>query len=158
MTSTRRDFLSRLVALFGGAIGSVLGGLGLLTFVSPAFGRRESGWVRVGEVNPDQIEKPRSVLVSFRRKDGWFSGSGQAVVHLVRNASGEFAALSSTCTHLGCSVRWDARADRFLCPCHGGEYDSTGRVIAGPPPLPLLALETRFEDGVLFIRGDGIGA
>jgi cytochrome b6-f complex iron-sulfur subunit len=36
------------------------------------------------------------------------------------------------CTHLGCTVEWKTELKRFVCPCHGSEYDSLGRVEKGP--------------------------
>ena len=43
-----------------------------------------------------------------------------------------FYAISSTCTHLGCTV---ARSkDGFACPCHGSRFDSKGNVIGGAGP------------------------
>jgi cytochrome b6-f complex iron-sulfur subunit len=45
------------------------------------------------------------------------------------------AAISTTCTHLGCTV---AIADTgFSCPCHGSRYDQDGTVTGGPAPKPL---------------------
>jgi ubiquinol-cytochrome c reductase iron-sulfur subunit len=44
------------------------------------------------------------------------------------------------CTHLGCIPGWqpdkipDFDQPGFYCPCHGGQYDSLGRRLAGPPP------------------------
>ena len=46
-------------------------------------------------------------------------------------------ALSMVCTHLGCTVTWDANKREFHCPCHDGKFDEFGEAIAGPPPLPL---------------------
>jgi Rieske Fe-S protein len=155
---SRRSFLARLAAICGGAIAFVTGGLALTTFVSPVFGRKTAGWVRVGEIDPDSERFPRTVAVSFRRNDGWLTGSARAVVHLTKDDNGDFTALSSICTHLGCGVGWDDKTERFLCPCHGGAYDRTGAVVAGPPPRPLAKLETRFEDGILFVRGEDLGA
>ena len=60
-------------------------------------------------------------------------------------------ALSSQCTHLGCSVVWDSNAREFTCPCHGGRYDSLGRPIAGPPPSPLETLPVRVEGGSIHL-------
>ncbi len=45
----------------------------------------------------------------------------------------DFIALSSTCPHLGCQVRWEGQNDRFFCPCHNGVFDPSGRGIGGPP-------------------------
>jgi cytochrome b6-f complex iron-sulfur subunit len=45
------------------------------------------------------------------------------------------AAISTTCTHLGCIV---AISDTgFSCPCHGSRYDQDGVVTGGPAPKPL---------------------
>ena len=41
-------------------------------------------------------------------------------------------AISTTCTHLGCTVAWKAEQNRFVCPCHGSQYDEQGRVVHGP--------------------------
>ena len=47
----------------------------------------------------------------------------------------QIAAISTTCTHLGCSV---AISDTgFACPCHGSRYDQDGTVTGGPAPRPL---------------------
>lgn len=46
------------------------------------------------------------------------------------------------CTHLGCTVAWVSEQDRFICPCHGSQYDAMGRVIHGPAKraLPLVTV------------------
>lgn len=41
-------------------------------------------------------------------------------------------AISTTCTHLGCTVAWKSEPNRFVCPCHGSQYDDQGRVVHGP--------------------------
>jgi quinol---cytochrome c reductase iron-sulfur subunit, bacillus type len=58
-----------------------------------------------------------------------------------------FIAISSRCMHLGCPVRWTQAASRFICPCHGGVYDFTGRVSGGPPVRPLDHFYTRVRNG-----------
>ena len=60
-----------------------------------------------------------------------------------------FIALSSRCMHLGCPVRWTSAANRFICPCHGGVYDFTGRVSGGPPVRPLDHFYTRLRNGLV---------
>jgi cytochrome b6-f complex iron-sulfur subunit len=45
--------------------------------------------------------------------------------------------LNAVCTHLGCIVPWSALNNKFMCPCHGSQYDPTGVVVRGPAPLPL---------------------
>jgi nitrite reductase/ring-hydroxylating ferredoxin subunit len=39
----------------------------------------------------------------------------------------------------------------FGCPCHGGNYDSEGKRIAGPPIRPLNRFEYKVEEGNLYI-------
>jgi len=45
------------------------------------------------------------------------------------------AAISTTCTHLGCIVGISDTG--FACPCHGSRYDQDGNVTGGPAPKPL---------------------
>jgi len=47
----------------------------------------------------------------------------------------QVAAISTTCTHLGCIV---AKSETgFACPCHGSRFDQDGNVTGGPAPRPL---------------------
>merc|ERR1719235_864184 len=46
-------------------------------------------------------------------------------------------AINAVCTHLGCVVPWNRAANKYMCPCHGSQYDPTGKVIRGPAPLSL---------------------
>jgi ubiquinol-cytochrome c reductase iron-sulfur subunit len=42
------------------------------------------------------------------------------------------------CTHLGCiPIAYEGNYDGFFCPCHGSQYDSSGRIRQGPAPLNL---------------------
>ena len=45
------------------------------------------------------------------------------------------AAISTTCTHLGCIVGISDTG--FACPCHGSRFDQDGTVTGGPAPKPL---------------------
>jgi len=37
--------------------------------------------------------------------------------------------INAVCTHLGCVVPWNASENKFMCPCHGSQYDETGKVV-----------------------------
>ncbi len=50
-------------------------------------------------------------------------------------------ALSSVCTHAGCSVR--SVGTDLECPCHGSAFDRSGAVTAGPAKTPLQHFEVR---------------
>jgi len=52
------------------------------------------------------------------------------------NAEGIFA-LSTVCTHLGCTPNWREAEQKFKCPCHGSGYYKTGVNFEGPTPRPL---------------------
>ncbi|MCO5130769.1 MAG: ubiquinol-cytochrome c reductase iron-sulfur subunit [Xanthobacteraceae bacterium] len=42
------------------------------------------------------------------------------------------------CTHLGCvPLAHEGNYDGFFCPCHGSQYDSSGRIRQGPAPANL---------------------
>ena len=40
--------------------------------------------------------------------------------------------LNSTCTHLGCNVKWKAAEKSWNCPCHGSRFSIDGKVLTGP--------------------------
>jgi cytochrome b6-f complex iron-sulfur subunit len=58
-------------------------------------------------------------------------------VWLVRNEDNTMYALSTVCTHLGCTPNWLASEKKFKCPCHGSGYRITGLNFEGPAPRPL---------------------
>jgi ubiquinol-cytochrome c reductase iron-sulfur subunit len=42
------------------------------------------------------------------------------------------------CTHLGCiPIAHEGNYDGFFCPCHGSQYDTSGRIRQGPAPANL---------------------
>ena len=48
-----------------------------------------------------------------------------------------FYALSTVCTHLGCTPNYLSAENKFKCPCHGSGYRLTGVNFEGPAPRPL---------------------
>jgi ubiquinol-cytochrome c reductase iron-sulfur subunit len=52
----------------------------------------------------------------------------------------EWQVLIGICTHLGCiPIAHQGDFNGFFCPCHGSQYDTSGRIRRGPAPnnLPL---------------------
>ena len=70
---------------------------------------------------------PTNTVTAFQR--GHF--------YLARLQSGGFMALSRKCTHLGCTVIWDEKMNRFECPCHASAFNLAGDVISKPAPRAL---------------------
>jgi cytochrome b6-f complex iron-sulfur subunit len=61
-------------------------------------------------------------------------------------------ALSTTCTHLGCTPNWLEAEAKFKCPCHGSGFYPTGINFEGPAPRPLERWRiTRSDDGQLVV-------
>ena len=60
--------------------------------------------------------------------------------------------INAVCTHLGCVVPWNSAENKFICPCHGSQYNNQGRVVRGPAPLSLALAHADIDDGkVLFV-------
>lgn len=55
-------------------------------------------------------------------------------------------AINAVCTHLGCVVPWNRAANKYMCPCHGSQYDETGKVVRGPAPLSLALAHLNVSD------------
>ena len=72
-------------------------------------------------------------------------------VWIVREATG-FYALSTVCTHLGCTPNWLQADEKFKCPCHGSGFLITGINVEGPAPRPLERYKiTLADDGQILI-------
>ena len=65
-----------------------------------------------------------------------------------RNERGQMTiyALSTTCTHLGCTPNWLEAEKKFKCPCHGSGFKITGVNFEGPAPRPLERYAVRLAD------------
>lgn len=94
----------------------------------------------------------RGVDVRSRVNDGWHSREELVRVYARLDDTGAPFVLSGTCTHLGCTVRWNERDGQFQCPCHGGRFAPDGRVLDGPPPQPLRRVAAEVRDGELHVE------
>ena len=92
---------------------------------------------RVGELKPNSGK-----IFRFGNRPGL----------LIRTASGEYRALSATCTHLSCTVQYRPDLHQVWCACHNGTYDLNGRNISGPPPRPLEVFEVQVSGEEIFVR------
>jgi menaquinol-cytochrome c reductase iron-sulfur subunit len=138
------------VAVIGGAISALLGVFAL----KPAAAASRDRWIRAGAVSDLEPHVPAVRVLIVPRVDGWYRERSPQTVFLVWDGSKQVRALSATCTHLGCQVHWDSKGTRFRCPCHGGVYDASGKVLEGPPPRPLDGLDARIDpaDDTVLVR------
>jgi cytochrome b6-f complex iron-sulfur subunit len=67
----------------------------------------------------------------------WKSEFAVWIVHTVYNGESVVYALSTVCTHLGCTPNWLEAEQKFKCPCHGSGFYINGVNFEGPAPRPL---------------------
>lgn len=144
MSAERESRRSALAKIVIGGVGAIFAGLAGLVgaAATPRVVGATRRWRRVVSIFDLPPNEPLMAVVSQRHADGWYQTRQQSVVYVDRQGDG-YRVVSAVCTHLGCSVRWDAGAGEYKCPCHGGVYDREGRVVDGPPPRPLDRLPVR---------------
>ena len=69
--------------------------------------------------------------------------------YLARLKDGGFLALSSKCTHLGCTLPWLEKEKKFVCPCHASAFDIAGNVINAPAPRALDIYAVNIENDIV---------
>lgn len=137
-TSTRREFLVI------GAAGSALGLCSCSLFITT----REPD-VSLQAVD-GEFRLDREVLASKGSVVVAVSGQPDKVL-VFHRADGSMAAVSMTCTHLGCDVDYSPSRDLIVCPCHGSEFDTAGGNLKGPASRPLRAYAVRIEGGAVVV-------
>jgi cytochrome b6-f complex iron-sulfur subunit len=116
------------------SLGMVALTLGTVRFLFPNVLSEPPSKVKVGF--PDNYEDGK-VVERFKDQNIW----------VVKNL-GTIYALSTTCTHLGCTPQWLEREQKFKCPCHGSGFYISGINFEGPAPRPL-------ERWALYVGDDG---
>ncbi len=69
---------------------------------------------------------------------------------VTRTGASSFTAVTAQCTHQACVVSLGTGTS-YVCPCHGSEFDTSGRVIVGPASVPLRQFQTQFANNILTI-------
>jgi cytochrome b6-f complex iron-sulfur subunit len=139
-----------ITALFGSAFAAgmtllgttvVVWGLALARFMFPNVLTEPPSQFKVGfadDFAPGQVE------TKFKAQFGiWVANSeyqGEQCIY----------ALSTVCTHLGCTPNWLDSEQKFKCPCHGSGFYKDGINFEGPAPRPLERYAIRLaSDGQL---------
>jgi len=76
------------------------------------------------------------------------SSAGNVLV--AHTGADSFVALTATCTHENCTITGFS-GQSYVCPCHGSQFDTSGRVLNGPAQRSLRQYQTQLADGVLTI-------
>jgi menaquinol-cytochrome c reductase iron-sulfur subunit len=155
-TVTRRRLMVGGVHTFGGIAAAAIGLPALGFALGPIFERQKARWEDVGRPGDfvDYTYRPRVITV----EEG-VGEPGKTTVYVrkhnpqidgpVKDSYDDYVAISTRCMHLGCPVRYIDASQRFVCPCHGGVYEFTGKVAGGPPVRPLDRFYTRVKAGRL---------
>ncbi len=143
---------------------SVYGSCGTLAvcyvnfFVPPGLNNNKNSGLIAKDKNGDDIIKsdwvkthsyPSRALVQGLKGDAYY-------LITTKNEQGkegiEKYALNAVCTHLGCVVPWNVAENKFMCPCHGSQYDTTGKVIRGPAPRSLALANVEEENEKIMLK------
>jgi ubiquinol-cytochrome c reductase iron-sulfur subunit len=57
---------------------------------------------------------------------------------LIKVGDDKFFIAIGLCTHLGCIPSYFPDKHKFICACHGGQFNAAGEVLKSPPPSPLV--------------------
>ena len=142
----RRSFLKKVCNLFS-FIGLFISIVLYLFYAFPKKVRKKKVvYVYTCEEDELPVQGVRQYVIDYS-----LHGKPVTKKFFIANTDGELYALSGVCTHLGCLVNWYRHENRFRCPCHSGQYDINGNVVAGPPPAPLNRLPLKIEHQKVYI-------
>ncbi len=81
----------------------------------------------------DHLKRGEKLPVSqVKNGDGHVLNLDGERVAVYRDADGTLHGVSPVCTHLYCTVKFNAAEKTWDCPCHGSRFDYAGTVIQGP--------------------------
>ena len=144
-TVTRRRFMVGTAHATGAIATSAILLPALGFALGPLFENHKVRWQPVG--TPDEFPDDTYVPKVITYADG-IGEAGKTTVYVRKRnpqldtdrlpkgfESEQYVAISTRCMHLGCPVQ--AGNTGFVCPCHGGAYNTDGKRIGGPPVRPL---------------------
>ncbi len=143
----RRQFMNLLT--FGTITGTALGALYPIVkyFIPPSTGGGSAGVLAKDAQGNNVIVS--EFLASHNAGDRTLAqGLKGDPTYLVINEDKTIReyGLNAICTHLGCVVPWNTAENKFKCPCHGSQYDETGKKIRGPAPRSLALVHAAVEN------------
>jgi len=121
---TRMEFLNLAWVSSLGVLVISIGGI-TVVFSYPRFKDGEfGGIIHIGPVSDlPGVNDPPLNISKFKL---WLVNTKQGIL-----------ALYKVCPHLGCLYSWNDQEIKFICPCHGSQYENDGDYISGPSPRSL---------------------
>ena len=143
----RRQFMNLLS--FGAVTGTAIGALYPVVkfFILPSSGAGGGGVTAKDALGNDIIvsEFLSAHVAGDRTLAQGLKGDPTYLVVTEDKSIGNYG-LNAVCTHLGCVVPWNANENKFMCPCHGSQYNNEGKVVRGPAPLSLALVNANVTD------------
>jgi Rieske Fe-S protein len=168
---SRSKFLEIGTLGLGGVIGGLVTVPALGFMVMPAFLKQGQKDIDIGPIG--DFPQDKYVVATFMtdktqgevsRRTAYVRYNGQL------KGQPSFTIISNHCAHLGCPVQPNGPLDSkgtkqfgdvtliptvsiagFGCPCHGGQYDTEGNRVAGPPVRALDRYAYSIRNGRLFL-------
>jgi len=155
--TTRRDFIYLATAGMG-AVGTAAVVWPLINSMNPAADTLALASV---EIDISKVEVGQAITVMWRGKPVFIRHRTAEEITKAKDIDAQVATLRDkqldadraqkpqwmivvgVCTHLGCVPQGqkatEARGEwgGWFCPCHGSQYDTSGRIMAGPAPTNL---------------------
>jgi ubiquinol-cytochrome c reductase iron-sulfur subunit len=171
---TRRDFLFIATAAVG-AVGAAGALVPLVAQMNPDASTIAAGApieVDLAPIAEGQVIKVfwrgKPIFVSHRTKKEIDEARAVNVATLpdpqsdeqrVKAGHDQWLVVIGICTHLGCiPLAHQGNYDGWFCPCHGSQYDSSGRIRQGPAPLNLALPPYQFVSDSKIRIGDAQSA
>ncbi len=168
---TRRDFL--LYTTVGvGAVGTAMMVWPLIHSMNPA---ADTLSLSTTEVSVAGVAEGSRVIVMWRGTPVFIAHRTAAEIEAARKVNvselrdqqkdearvqkPEFLIVSGVCTHLGCVPLGSKPTDDkgefggWFCPCHGSQYDTSGRIRLGPAPKNLEVPPYKFTNDTTVLIG-----
>jgi len=113
------------------------------------------GYFFIRVLKPDKTtasQKPmyEAGQVSFFEKGRVYPFSSENFF-LYRLNDGGFIALSSKCTHLGCTIQYQRGNEIFECPCHASAFNRKGEVLSPPATRALDHFQVTIENQKVWV-------
>jgi glycine/D-amino acid oxidase-like deaminating enzyme/nitrite reductase/ring-hydroxylating ferredoxin subunit len=86
----------------------------------------------------DRVERgPQGSPLELERGEAAILETDGEQIAAYRDDQGELHTVSAVCTHMKCTVQWNAGERSWDCPCHGSRFDYDGNVLQAPASTPL---------------------
>jgi Rieske Fe-S protein len=143
------EALSRRSVLSGFVVTAVGGVVGYFVARNSSAAKKKNARTAANNYGAASTTTGQLAKVSQIPASGGLILPGPKVV-LIRSSDDNVHAFSAVCTHQGCTVA-SVSNNVITCPCHASRFSAeTGKVISGPAPRALPAIDVQVRNGEVF--------